>query len=62
MQLCQDICNLINSTADITTAQMAETMQISLRTIKRELAELQRQGIIQRAGSDKTGHWIVLKY
>lgn len=57
----RDICDLINSSADITTAQMAEAINISLRTLKRDLAELQEQGIIQRIGSDKAGLWVVLK-
>ncbi len=57
----RDICDLINSSADITAAQMAETINISLRTLKRDLAELQKQGVIQRTGSDKTGRWVVMK-
>ncbi len=56
----RDICNLIKSSADITIIQMSEAINISLRTLKRDLAELQKHGIIQRIGSDKTGHWVVL--
>lgn len=41
-----------------TSAQMAANIKVSLRTLKRELAELQKQGIIQRIGSDKNGHWV----
>ena len=41
---------------------MAATIKVSLRSLKRELAELQKQGIIQRIGSDKNGHWVVLKH
>ena len=45
---------------NITALQLAQTTQIPLRTIKRILFRLAEKGLIQRVGSDKTGHWEVI--
>ena len=45
---------------NITALQLAQTTQIPLRTIKRILFRLTEKGLIQRVGSDKTGHWEVI--
>ena len=45
---------------NITALQLTQTTQIPLRTIKRILFKLTEKGLIQRIGSDKTGHWEVI--
>lgn len=40
---------------------LATLLEIPLRTIKRELYFMRDLGLIQRVGSDKTGHWEVVK-
>jgi len=41
----------------ITTKEILSKMNLSERTIYRELSVLKQMGYIQRVGSDKTGHW-----
>ena len=39
--------------------ELAEKTGYSVATIKRHIQELKKPGIIERIGSDKTGHWRV---
>lgn len=55
------IYHLIAASADITAKQMAVILDIPLRTVERELASLQRNGIIRHEGKSRTGHWVILK-
>lgn len=43
----------------LTTQEIMSKLKLSERTAYRELATLKRLGLIQRIGSDKTGHWEV---
>ena len=40
---------------------IAKQIDISSRTVQRELAYLQAQGIIRRAGADFSGHWEIIE-
>lgn len=42
-----------------TTKEIISKLNVSERTIYRELAALKQMGLIRRVGSDKTGHWEV---
>ena len=42
-------------------AELATKTGYSTSTIKRHIQELKKQGIIERIGSDKTGHWKIIK-
>ena len=44
-----------------TTKEIISKLNVSERTIYRELAVLKQMGLICRVGSDKTGHWEVIK-
>lgn len=44
-----------------TTKEIISQLNVSERTIYRELAVLKQMGLIRRVGSDKTGHWEVVK-
>lgn len=44
-----------------TTKEIISKLNVSERTIYRELAVLKQMGLIRRIGSDKTGHWEVVK-
>ena len=39
---------------------MSEKMSVNKRTIERDLAALQKNNILKRQGSDKTGSWIII--
>lgn len=43
----------------ITIAQLAATLGISDRAIKKQIAQLKAAGRIRRVGPDKGGHWEV---
>ena len=55
----QKIISVLNENPHITTLQMAEQIGVSDKTVKRALSELKDAGLIERVGSNKTGHWIV---
>src|SRR5690606_4354611 len=40
-------------------SELAEKTGYSAATIKRHIQELKKLGLIERIGSDKTGHWTV---
>ncbi|MBR5029192.1 MAG: HTH domain-containing protein, partial [Bacteroidales bacterium] len=45
----------------LTTKDIVSKLNLSERTIYRELAVLKQLGLVVRVGSDKTGHWEVTK-
>ena len=55
----QKIITILKENPHITTQQMAEQIGISDKTVKRALSELKGAGLIERVGSNKTGHWDV---
>ena len=42
-----------------TAANIANQCQVTTRTIERTIKSLKEKGLIERVGSDKTGHWII---
>ena len=46
---------------DLTIRQLSVSCKIAERTIRRILQRLTEKGLIQRVGSDKTGHWEVVR-
>lgn len=46
---------------EITHSEIMETLHISESTAKRATRDLKKLGYIARAGSDKTGRWVILK-
>ena len=55
----QKTLNLIKESPTITGKQMSETLSVSQRTIERDLAALQKMGVLKREGKDNNGVWIV---
>jgi Fic family protein len=51
------ILNAISKDPKATAVFMAETLNVSISTIKRHLSSMSAAGKIKRVGSDKTGHW-----
>ncbi len=50
----------IQKTPNLTRGELAEKLGISLATLKREIIVLRKEGRIERDGSNKNGHWVVL--
>ncbi len=57
----EKICHLIEDNKKITRIELAQTIGVSEDAIKQQLAKLKSEGIIQRVGSTKAGHWEVIK-
>ncbi len=56
----QKIVDLIKERPEITTAEMAEIIGITRRSIVNITNRLQEEGVIRRVGPDKGGHWEVI--
>ena len=56
-----DICQLINENPNTTAQTLAESLKVSKRTIERELAKLQKAGIIRHEGKVNAGIWVILE-
>lgn len=54
------VFSLIKQNNHITANELSERLKISVSTVKRKIKELKTIGKIERIGSDKSGHWMVL--
>ena len=45
----------------ITQSILADTLQISIKTVEKHLKNLREQGLIRRVGPDKGGHWEIVE-
>lgn len=54
--------SVIKSNPMVTAKQMSETLSVTVRTIERDLALMQKAGIIRHEVSDKTGVWVILEH
>lgn len=54
------ILNLIRENPSITQAELREKLQVSIATVKRLMADLQKRGLIERQGSSRKGKWIII--
>lgn len=45
----------------VTEKEMSETLSVTQRTIERDLAMLQKTGIIRHEGKVNVGKWVVIK-
>ena len=45
----------------MSATEMSVILSVVKRTIERDLADLQKKGVIIREGSAKAGHWVLLK-
>ena len=57
----QEIYKLIKANSFISSKQMSVVLSVVHRTIQRDLAALQKAGIIIREGNTSAGHWVLLK-
>ena len=54
------IIELIKINNKISTTEMAEILDVTKRTILRDIEKLKEQNKVKRIGSDKGGHWEVI--
>ncbi|NCC62644.1 MAG: winged helix-turn-helix transcriptional regulator [Verrucomicrobiae bacterium] len=55
-----DLLNALRAKPASDYLELAETLGVSQSTIKRRVTKLKKAGILERIGSRKTGHWIIL--
>lgn len=51
---------LIKENPNVTTIEMSEIIGISIKGIEKQIANLKKEGIIDRMGADKGGNWKIL--
>ena len=54
--------SVIKSNPMVTAKQMSETLSVTVRTIERDLALMQKAGIIRHEGKDNAGVWVILEH
>lgn len=52
---------MINENERISAAEMSRVLSVVIRTIRRDLNEMQEKGIIKREGNTSAGKWIILR-
>jgi len=53
--------DLIKENPRMSANEMSEVLSVTQRTIERDLAAMQKQGIIIREGNVKSGRWVILQ-
>ena len=56
-----DLLEILSRDGKATAKNMSERLSVAMRTVERDLSYLQKNGFIDREGSDRYGIWIVLK-
>ncbi len=57
----QAILSTMKQNPSITRENLANKLDVSIATLKREAYFVKKKGYISRSGSDKNGLWIILK-
>ena len=58
----QIIVSIIRPNPTVSAKQMSETLSVTSRTIERDLAVMQKAGVIRHEGKDNTGVWVILEH
>lgn len=54
-----NILKLMRQNPRITQKEIQEKSEVSIRSVKRAIADLQKQGYVIRKGNNRSGEWIV---
>jgi ATP-dependent DNA helicase RecG len=55
------VMDILRSDSAITTANISKQTGIPTRTVERIVAELKKDGIVERVGSKKAGYWRIIE-
>lgn len=55
----REICRLIKENSFISSKQMSQALSVAHRTIQRDLAAMQKMGVLIREGNTSAGHWVI---
>lgn len=53
------VLDIIKSNSSVTASEIAEKIGILKRATEKHFSKLKSAGILDRIGSDKSGHWII---
>lgn len=56
----REICELVKNNSRITVSQMAVVLAVAKRTLERNLAAMQKMGVLLREGNTSAGRWVLL--
>ena len=54
------ILQIITNNPNVTQKEIAEELNVTTMTVKRNIKKLKEKGIIDRVGANKNGYWKVL--
>lgn len=54
------IIELVKTNSFVTQKEIAKQLNVTVRTVERNVSELRNKGIITKKGSKKRGEWILL--
>lgn len=57
----EKICNMIRENSRISVKEMSLVLSLAERTIKRDIATMQKKGILVREGNTSAGHWVIIQ-
>ena len=57
----EKICNMIRGNSRISVKEMSLVLSLAERTIKRDIATMQKKGILVREGNTSAGHWVIIQ-
>lgn len=55
------IVKMIQNKDRVSAAEMSLVLSVSLKTVKRDLKEMQNKGIITHEGNTSAGRWVILQ-
>lgn len=54
------IYELIKKNPRISASEMSPVLSVVTKTIKRDLVDIQKKGVLLREGNTSAGHWVLL--
>ena len=57
----QAVILMIREDADISWVKMASRLEVSTKTIERDLDELEKAGVVRYDGEKNSGQWVLIK-
>ena len=55
------IVNFIRMNHRISANEIAELLKVNIRTVQRDINQLKANGVLKRIGSERGGHWEIIK-
>jgi len=56
----KEICKMIKNDPRVSVKEMSLVLSLVERTVKRDLADMQKKGVLIREGNTSAGHWVLL--